>query len=200
MKTAGFFETSVTTSNCRQHGPIPRKDANSQRTILFLNYIKRLSQINRNCINFAMLICWLAQEEAQVPTRFMNLLCTSDRPMTDWCQSALNLRIRFEVTRIASFNVVRMSQEWDPQCMAVSGLGELNCYAPSCEGFGFQNVIVIPSSPLCLSLFSPHLGKRRLLAVEGFCIALPCFYAPEWRYCNTVTCLIRPSNISGIRF
>jgi hypothetical protein len=57
--------------------------------------------------------------------------------MTDWCQSALDLRIRFDVTGIASFNVVLLSQEQDTQRMAVSGLGELNFYAPSCERFGF---------------------------------------------------------------
>jgi len=138
-------------------------------------------------INFALQTCWLAQKEAQVPTRFMNLICTSLRTVTNWCQNALDLRIRPDVTGIASFNVVRLSQEQGTKCMAVFGLGELNLYAPSCESFGFVKVIIIVASTLCRSPSSPHLGKRRLLAVEGFCIALPCFYAPELRYCYVVT-------------
>jgi hypothetical protein len=112
-------------------------------------------------MNFAVQKCWQAQEEAQVPTRFMNLFCTSHRPMNDWCQSAPDRRIRFDVTGIASFHVVRLSQEQDTQCMAVSGLGELNLYAPSCESFGFLERHRHPCFPtLSLSVFN-SFGKKK---------------------------------------
>lgn len=117
---------------------------------------------------------WLAQEEAQAPTRFMNLVCTSHRPTTDLCQSALDLRIRFEVTKIVSFDVVCLSQERDIKCMAVSGLGELNFYASSCESFGFlkhHRHYFFPT--LSLSIF-PSFGKKKTACSGGVlhCTAL----------------------------
>jgi hypothetical protein len=99
--------------------------------------------------------------------------------MTDWCQSALDPRIRFDVTRIASFNVVRLSQEQDTQSMAVSGLGDLNLYAPSRESIGFLKRHRDSFFPTLSLSFFTSLGKKKTTCSGGVLHCTALFYAPE---------------------
>jgi hypothetical protein len=72
----------------------------------------------------------------------------------------------FDVTGIASFNVVRLSFEQDTQCMAVSGLGEFNLYAHSFESFASLKCHRHSCFPiLSLAVFA-SFKKDKLFALE----------------------------------